>query len=130
MVAPVIPAINDHEIEHILEAVAQAGARAAAYVMLRLPYEVKDLFREWLERHYPLRAAHVMSLVRDIRGGRDNDPNFGSRMVGRGAFADLMRRRFDVACRRLALNTARNRSLDTTLFRVPKPPDPQLNLGF
>jgi DNA repair photolyase len=130
LVAPVIPAINDQEIEHILEAVAQAGAQAAAYVMLRLPYEVKDLFREWLERHYPLRAAHVMSLVRDIRGGRDNDSNFGSRMVGRGAFADLVRRRFDVACRRLALNTARNRSLDTTLFRVPKAPDPQLNLGF
>ncbi len=69
LVAPVIPAINDREIEHILEAVAEAGADRAAYVMLRLPYEVKDLFREWLERHYPLRANHVMSLVRDIRGG-------------------------------------------------------------
>jgi DNA repair photolyase len=130
LVAPVIPAINDHEIEHILEAVAQAGARGAAYVMLRLPYEVKDLFREWLERHYPLRAAHVMSLVRDIRGGRDNDPNFGSRMVGSGAFAELVRRRFDVACRRLALNAARSPALDTTLFRVPRAPDAQLNLGF
>ena len=98
--------------------------------MLRLPYEVKDLFREWLERHYPLRAAHVMSLVRDIRGGRDNDPNFGSRMVGSGAFAELVRRRFDVACRRLALNAARSPALDTTLFRVPRAPDVQLNLGF
>jgi DNA repair photolyase len=130
LVAPVIPAVNDHEIEHILAAVVEAGAQRAAYVMLRLPYEVKDLFREWLERHYPLRAAHVMSLVRDMRGGRDNDPNFGSRMVGSGTFADLVRRRFDVACRRLALNTTRSRNLDTTLFRVPQPPDPQLNLGF
>src|SRR5665213_2061781 len=118
LVAPVIPAVNDHEIEHILEAVAAAGAGRAAYVMLRLPHEVKDLFREWLQCHYPMRAAHVMSLVRDIRGGRDNDPAFGSRMVGRGAFAELVRRRFDVACRRLALNTARSQALDTTQFRV------------
>jgi DNA repair photolyase len=130
LVAPVIPAVNDHEIEHILEAVERAGARRAAYVMLRLPYEVKDLFREWLARHYPLRAAHVMSLVRDIRGGRDNDPEFGSRMRGTGAFAQLVRRRFDVACRRLALNTARSPGLDTTAFRVPQQPDAQLNLGF
>jgi DNA repair photolyase len=130
LVAPVIPALNDHEIEHILSAVVEAGAQRAAYVMLRLPYEVKDLFREWLERHYPMRAAHVMSLVRDIRGGRDNDPNFGSRMVGSGAFADLVRRRFELACRKLGLNTMRSRNLDTTLFRVPQPSDPQLNLGF
>jgi len=130
LVAPVIPAINDHEIEHILEAVAQAGAHRSAYVMLRLPYEVKDLFREWLERHYPLRAAHVLSLVRDIRGGRDNDPNFGSRMVGTGAFAHLVRRRFEVACRRFGLNVARSASLDSTLFRVPQPPDAQLDLSF
>ena len=87
LVAPVIPAINDHEIEHILEAVAQTGARSAAYVMLRLPYEVKDLFREWLAAHYPLRAAHVMAVVNDVRGGRDNDPRFGSRMSGTGVFA-------------------------------------------
>jgi DNA repair photolyase len=130
LVAPVIPAVNDREIEHILEAVAGAGARRAAYVMLRLPYEVKDLFREWLERHYPLRAAHVMSLVRDIRGGRENDPRFGSRMIGTGAFAELVRRRFEVACRRLALNAGRGSSLDTKLFRVPQPPAAQLNLGF
>jgi len=130
LVAPVIPAVNDREIEHILEAVAEAGADRAAYVMLRLPYEVKDLFREWLERHYPLRANHVMSLVRDIHGGRDNDPRFGSRMTGVGTFAELIRRRFDVACRRLSLNTIRRLSLDTTLFRVPRPPNPQLDLGF
>ena len=84
MVAPVIPAITDHEIERILEAAAEAGASMAAYVLLRLPYEVKDLFREWLAQHYPQRAEHVMSLVRDARGGRDNDPNFGSRMRGTG----------------------------------------------
>jgi DNA repair photolyase len=98
--------------------------------MLRLPYEVKDLFREWLARHYPLRAAHVMSLVNDIRGGRDNDPQFGSRMRGTGPFADLVRRRFDVACRRLALNTARSTPLDTSLFRPPELPGAQLDLSF
>jgi DNA repair photolyase len=130
LVAPVIPAINDHEIEHILEAVAQAGARSAGYVMLRLPYEVKDLFREWLAEHYPLRAAHVMSLVNDLHGGRDNDPNFGSRMRGVGTFADLMRRRFEVTCRKLNVNTVRRLPLDTLLFRPPPPAGAQLDLGF
>jgi DNA repair photolyase len=130
LVAPVIPAINDHEIEHILEAVAQTGARSAAYVMLRLPYEVKDLFREWLAAHYPLRAAHVMSVVNDLRGGRDNDPRFGSRMRGTGVFAELVRRRFDVAARRLNLNTVRRAPLATGLFRSPARPGAQLNLGF
>jgi DNA repair photolyase len=130
LVAPVIPAINDHEIEHILEAVAQAGARSAGYVLLRLPYEVKDLFREWLAEHYPLRAAHVMSLVNDLRGGRDNDPNFGSRMRGIGPFADLMRRRFEVTCRKLNLNAVRRMPLDTLLFRPPPPAGAQLDLGF
>ncbi len=130
LVAPVIPAINDHEIEHILAAIAAAGARSAGYVMLRLPYEVKDLFREWLAAHYPLRAAHVMSLVRDLRGGRDNDPNFGSRMRGTGTFADLVRRRFDVACRKLNLNAVRYPKLDTSLFQPPPLPGAQLDLGF
>jgi DNA repair photolyase len=130
LVAPVIPAINDHEIEHILAAIEAAGARTAGYVMLRLPYEVKDLFREWLAVHYPLRAAHVMSLVRDLRGGRDNDPNFGSRMRGTGTFAELVRRRFDVACRKLNLNAVRYPKLDTSLFQPPTPPGAQLGLGF
>jgi DNA repair photolyase len=130
LVAPVIPAINDQEIEHILEAVATAGAGSAGYVMLRLPYEVKDLFREWLARHYPLRAAHVMSLVNDIRGGRDNDPQFVSRMSGSGAFAALVKRRFDVACRKFSLNTARSKPLDTSLFRPPELPGAQLVLSF
>jgi len=130
LVAPVIPAVNDHEIEHILAAVAQAGSRTAAYVMLRLPHEVKDLFREWLIAHYPLRAAHVMSLVNDLRGGRDNDPNFGTRMRGTGLFADLVRRRFEVACRKVNLNTVRRVALNTQLYRPSRPLDAQLDLGF
>ena len=130
LVAPIIPAINDQEIELILEAVADAGARTAGYVMLRLPYEVKDLFREWLAAHYPLRAAHVMSLINDLRGGRDNDPNFGSRMRGKGPFAELVRRRFELACKRLNLNTSRYPLLNTQLFRAPSLERKQLDLGF
>jgi DNA repair photolyase len=133
MVAPVIPAVNDAEIEAILEACAEAGVRHAAYVLLRLPYEVKDLFREWLETHYPQRAAHVMSLIRDMRGGRDNDPNFGTRMRGTGPYAELLRRRFHIACRRLGLNSAPRVALDTTRFTAPVPAagaGAQLHLGL
>ena len=90
-------------------------------MLLRLPYEVKDLFREWLERNYPLKAKHVMSRVHQMRGGRDNDPGFGSRMRGSGEFAELLRQRFDIACERLGFNSGRrNRSLDTTRFRKPQ----------
>jgi DNA repair photolyase len=128
MVAPVVPAITDHETENILEAAAAAGASMASYVLLRLPYEVKDLFREWLAQHYPQRAAHVMSLVRDARGGRDNDPHFGSRMRGTGPYAELIRSRFKVASRKLGLEPARVRPLDTTLFRPPGPAGAQLQL--
>lgn len=106
MLAPVIPAITDHELEHILAAAADAGARSAGYVMLRLPYEVKDLFRAWLDAHYPQRATHVMSLVNQMRGGRDNDPRFGARMRGEGPFADLIHARFRAACRKHGLNHA------------------------
>jgi DNA repair photolyase len=130
LVAPVIPAINDHEIESILEACAQAGVGWAGYVLLRLPYEIKDLFREWLEEHYPQRAAHVMSLIRDMRGGRDNDPRFGTRMKGTGAFADLLRSRFRIACKRLNLNGGTRQMLDTTAFRPPTPPGAQFTLGL
>jgi DNA repair photolyase len=130
MVAPVIPALNDAEIEAILEACAAAGVGHAAYVLLRLPYELKDLFREWLETHYPQRAAHVMSLVRDMRGGRDNDPNFGTRMRGTGPYAELLRRRFQLACRRLGLNRTPRVALDTTRFRPPVPAGGQLGLGL
>ena len=102
-VAPVIPAVTDHEIERILEAAAQAGAQSAGYVLIRLPYEVKTLFREWLDAHLPERAEHVMSLIRATRNGRENDARFGSRMRGEGAYADLIGRRFETACRRLGL---------------------------
>ncbi len=130
MVAPVIPAITDHEMERILEACAGAGVRSAGYVLLRLPYEVKDLFREWLAAHYPERAAHVMSLIHEMRGGRDNDPRFGSRMRGTGPYALLLRNRFKLACQRLRLNSTTRAALDTTLFRPPGPGGAQLRLGF
>jgi DNA repair photolyase len=128
LVAPVVPAITDHETESILEAAAEAGARMAGYVLLRLPYEVKDLFREWLAQHYPQRASHVMSLVRDARGGRDNDPNFGTRMRGTGPYAELLRTRFQVACRRLGLDSSRSTVLETHHFRRPGPASSQLQL--
>jgi len=130
MVAPVIPALNDHEIEVILEACAQAGVRRAAYVLLRLPYEIKDLFREWLAEHYPQRAAHVMSLIRDMRGGRDNDPSFGTRMRGTGPYAELLRSRFHIACRRLGMNGGPRLELDTTRFTPPVLAGAQLRLGL
>ena len=118
-IAPVIPQLTDRDLEAILQAAAAHGASAATWVMLRLPREVKDLFRDWLAQHYPLRAGHVMSLVQQVRGGRDNDPAFGSRMRGEGAFADLIAKRFELACRRLGLNADRTLRLDTTRFRPP-----------
>lgn len=130
MAAPMIPALNDQELEEILAAAAQAGADWAGYVLLRLPYEIKDLFREWLEQHYPQRAAHVMSLIRDMRGGRDNDPRFGTRMRGTGPYAELLKARFRIACRRLGLNERRRAPLNTTLFSPPTPPGAQLRLGL
>lgn len=120
LVAPVIPFLTDHEIERVLHAAWQHGARKAAYILMRLPWEVKDLFKDWLERHYPLKAKHVMSRVHAMRGGRDNDPNFGSRMRGQGELAQLLGQRFERACKRLGFNSAeRNRELDITQFRVP-----------
>ncbi|MGE0557925.1 MAG: PA0069 family radical SAM protein [Burkholderiales bacterium] len=122
MVAPVIPFLNDHEIETIIEAAAEHGARRAGYVLLRLPYEVKTLFRDWLQRHYPLKAEHVMSRVHAMRDGRDNDPEFGSRMRGAGEFAALLKQRFAVACKKAGLNQARRGEgvqRDTAQFRVP-----------
>ena len=125
MVAPVIPGLTDAEIERILEAAAWAGAEGAAYVLLRLPHEVKDLFREWLAENEPLRASRVMALVRETRGGKLNDAAFHLRGRGRGAYADLIARRFRLAVRRLGLNAER-RSLDTAAFRPP--PGAQLRL--
>jgi DNA repair photolyase len=120
MVAPVIPALTDHEMEGILEASAAAGARWAGYVLLRLPHEVKDLFREWLAAHYPDRAAHVMSLVQQMRGGKDYDSGFGTRMRGTGPLADLLRGRFRIACRRLGLGSGRQQPPNTRLFAPPR----------
>ncbi|WP_020648328.1 PA0069 family radical SAM protein [Solimonas variicoloris] len=129
--SPVIPFVNDAELESILAAAHAAGARQAAHIPLRLPHEVKDLFREWLETHLPLKAEHVMSLVRQMRGGRDNDPAFGSRMTGQGEYARIIRQRFDLACRRLGLNTGeRSAWLSTTQFRVPPQAGDQLDLAL
>jgi DNA repair photolyase len=121
LVAPVIPFLTDHQIEPVLEAAWQSGARQAGYVLMRLPWEVKDLFKDWLERHYPLKARHVMSRVHAMRGGRDNDPRFGSRMKGEGELAQLLAQRFKNACERLGYNVEkRNRALDTAQFRRPE----------
>lgn len=122
MVAPVVPFLNDHEIESIVAAAAEHGAQRCGYILMRLPYEVKTLFREWLERNYPLKAAHVMSRVQQLRGGRDNDPRFGSRMHGEGEFAQLLAQRFNIACRKAGIDKARRGEgvrRNTTLFRVP-----------
>jgi DNA repair photolyase len=125
MLAALIPALNDKTLEEVLEAAAAAGAAEAAYVIMRLPNELKQLFKEWLAAHYPERAEHVISIVRQMRGGRDNDPRFGSRMSGTGMFAELIEKRFDIACRRFGLNdhgAGRKRpGLDCSRFRPPSP---------
>jgi len=121
LVAPIIPFLNDKDMERVLEAVSEAGALMAGYTLLRLPWEVRELFKDWLERHYPLKAKHIMARIRDMRSGRENDPNFGSRMKGEGHFAELLRRRFEVACRRLGLNMGERNRLDTEKFRRPGP---------
>ena len=131
LVAPVIPAITDHEIEDILTAARAAGASSAGYVLLRLPHEVKDLFREWLAVHYPDRARHVMSLINQARGGKDYDARFGTRMRGTGPYAELLRHRFELAGRKLGFDPARERhALATDLFRPPRPASPQLSLDL
>ncbi|GIK87498.1 MAG: PA0069 family radical SAM protein [Burkholderiales bacterium] len=127
MVAPLIPQLNDRDLEAILEAAAAAGARHAGWVMLRLPREVAPLFRDWLHVHRPLRAAHVMSLVRQVHGGRDYDATFGVRQRGRGEIAQLVARRFAIACRRLRLDGERA-ALDTSRFRPPRSRGGQLDL--
>lgn len=119
LAAPMIPVVNDSELEAILERVAEAGATHAGYVLLRLPLEVAELFRQWLDTHYPERAAHVMSLLQSARGGRDNTSTFGERMRGTGAWAQLLRDRFRLACRRYRLNVVTSPDLATSLFRPP-----------
>ncbi|KTD51404.1 hypothetical protein Lqui_0248 [Legionella quinlivanii] len=120
--------INDMELEGVLEAVSRAGARNAAYVLLRLPHEVKDLFKEWLGKHFPERAAHIMSLIRQMRGGKEYDSTFGTRMRGEGEFANLLKMRFQLACKRFGLNTERQIALNTSQFRKIEQGPKQLNL--
>jgi len=127
MTAPLIPALTDHELEPMLEAAARAGARAAGYTMLRLPHEVKDLFREWLEAHEPLKAARVLARVARMRGGALNDPRFGARIVGEGEEAALVARRFRLASKRLGLGRERQ-PLDASLFRPPSGDERQASL--
>lgn len=127
MVAPVIPVLTDHELESILAAAREAGASAAAYILLRLPLEVAPLFRDWLARHRPEAAAHVMNRLGESRGGRDNDPRFGSRMRGEGLHAELLNRRFHIARKRLGY-ADRLPELRTDLFCPPPRPGDQLSL--
>ncbi|MGH8078750.1 MAG: PA0069 family radical SAM protein [Lysobacter sp.] len=123
LVAPVVPMITDSEIEHILEAAHGAGARAAGYVLLRLPHELKQIWREWLELHYPERAGHVMSLMQQMHGGKDYDSAFGKRMRGEGPFAQLIAQRFEKAHRRLGYG--RLPALDSGKFVAPRKVTPQ-----
>ena len=129
MMAPIIPAINDREIESILERAAGAGAESAAWILLRLPHEVREIFRDWLEEHVPERARHVMSLMRQASGGRDYDNRFGVRQRGTGAYAEMIAQRFSAACRRYGLGRDRSRqTLDCSRF-VP-PGNAQIGLDF
>jgi DNA repair photolyase len=121
LVSPVIPMVTDIDLEEILARARAAGASQASYAIVRLPHEVAQLFREWLALHLPERAEHVMSLVRQMRGGADNDPRFGMRMKGEGVFAELIARRFKVAARRLGFRTGEAFELRRDLFRPPTP---------
>ncbi|RQR37116.1 radical SAM protein [Burkholderia sp. Bp9143] len=127
LVAPVIPLLTDKDIEKILCVASEAGAKYAAYVLLRLPREVAGLFREWLAIHHPLKENHVMSLIRQMRGGRDYDSDFRTRMKGTGIFADLIQQRFEKACTKAKLNVERI-PLNTDLFRRPPEFSSQLDL--
>lgn len=127
LAAPMIPAINDMELERILDAAAAQGAKSASMILLRLPGEVRDVFREWLLRHFPDRVRHVLGLVRDTRGGSDNDPRFHSRMRGEGPYAELLRQRFEKARVRYGLN-GKLPNLRSDLFIAPKIEDRQLSL--
>jgi DNA repair photolyase len=119
ILGPVIPFINDHEIESILEAAAEAGATRASWIMLRLPHELDELFQDWLQRHFPQRAEHVMNRMRDLRGGKSYDATFGRRMTGTGPYSDLIRQRFTKKARRLGLNLHAEEPLRGDLFRRP-----------
>ena len=127
MVAPIIPGLNDHEIEEILQAAREAGARDAGYVLLRLPLELKDLFREWLATEFPNRAKRVISILKTMHGGKDYDPAFGLRQRGSGPYADQIAARFRLALQRLGMNQ-RHLKLRTDLFRAPVPKGGQMKL--
>jgi DNA repair photolyase len=127
MVAPVIPALNDSEIERILDAANAIGVKEAGYVLLRLPLEVRDLFREWLMANFPDRYRHVFKLIRETRGGRDYDSTWGKRMTGGGPVAWMIGRRFELACEKLGFNKLRTR-LSTEHFDPPQPASQQLTL--
>jgi DNA repair photolyase len=124
MFAPIIPMLNDPELEAVLEAARGAGAVSAGYVLLRLPHELRELFPQWLQTHYPQRAAHILSLMSQLHGGDVYDASFGTRQTGRGPFADLIARRFKLACQRLGF-APRREALDTSQFVPPRPPSPQ-----
>ena len=124
-IAPVVPGITDYELEHIVEAAAEAGASGAFFLPVRLPYEVAPLFRAWLDEHFPDRADKVMNIIRSIRGGKDNDPNWFTRMRGQGPWAELLRVRFDIAVRKHGLNREREQ-LRTDLFEPPQGPQMRL----
>ncbi|SFR78850.1 PA0069 family radical SAM protein [Sphingomonas jatrophae] len=126
-IAPVIPAVTDHEMEAILTAAAEAGARRAFFIPVRLPHEVAPLFRAWLDAHHPDRAAKVMAIIRSLREGRENDPRFFTRMQGAGPWAELMRQRFGKTCAKLGLNRQKI-ELHRDLFSPPRAPSPQLDL--
>ncbi|MDX1597922.1 MAG: PA0069 family radical SAM protein [Marinobacter sp.] len=126
LAAPVIPFINDQELEAILEAAFGAGARQASWIMLRLPLELDELFRDWLQRHFPQRADHVMNRIRDLRGGKSYDARYGTRMTGIGPYAELIRQRFNKKIRSLGMNQDEAAPLRTDLFR--RPGGEQMNL--
>ncbi len=129
MTAPMIPSLNDMELERLLEAAAERGAKGAGYTLLRVPLEIKDMFEEWLATHAPNKAKHVMSLLRDTHGGKPYLSQWGTRMRGIGPYADMLRARFERACQRLKLNERRELwRLDTSLFRPPPKAGDQLSL--
>ena len=125
--APLIPALNDSEMETVLSNVSQAGAISASYVMLRLPLELKDIFQQWLQAHYPLKADHIMNVVRDLRGGQEYQAQFGERMRGRGEYATLMAQRFQLSCKNLGLNL-NSIEMNTRLFKAPEKSGDQMAL--
>ncbi|HET7315122.1 SPL family radical SAM protein, partial [Salinisphaera sp.] len=129
LVAPIIPMITDCELETLIASAADAGAARAGYVLLRLPHAIKHLFRQWLTEHYPDRAAHVMSLINQMRGGADYDAAWGTRMTGTGTYATLIAKRFALACRRAGINGKRF-DLDTTQFKAPPAPGDQIGFDF